>query len=99
MSYQPLLGPIPLQMYLTHGHQVERPHGVRCAATTLESTSIVALYGCDLFVSRHSPAKNFDMLAPDFNHVALALAVAGLAVGTVVTTHLRRRQELNRLWR
>lgn len=99
MTYSPVLGPIPLQLYLTHGHQVERMQGVRCAAATVESTSIVALYGADLFVTRHSPAKTFDMLAPDFNHVALALAVAGLAVGTVVTTHLRRRQELNRLWR
>lgn len=72
---------------------------MRCAATTLESTTIVVLYGADLFVSRYSPARTFDMLAPEFGKVALALAVAALAVGTVVTTHLRRRQDLSRLWR
>ncbi|KAJ1639591.1 hypothetical protein T492DRAFT_936244 [Pavlovales sp. CCMP2436] len=97
-QYSPLL-PLMPQALLTHGQRVGRAAGVRCVATTLESTSIVAMYGTDLFVARYSPAKNFDLLHDSFNHVALALAVFGLAVGTVVTTWLRRRSELNALWR
>jgi hypothetical protein len=98
MQYSPTLGPLPPTILLTHGHQVERPTAVRCAATTLESTTVAALYGVDLFVTRHSPAKSFDMLG-DFNYVALAAAVAGLFVATVASSYFRRRQEVNRLWR
>jgi len=99
MQYHPALGQMPLTSYVTHGTLVARPLGVRCSAAIVESTTIAVVYGVDLFASRYSPAKTFDMLGDSFNYVALVVAVGGLAVTTVVTTVLRRRQDVNRLWR
>lgn len=99
VQYKASLGPAPRTWFVTHGHRVARPRGVRCAPTVLESTTVVAYFGTDLFVSLYSPAKTFDKLGESFNHVALLVAVGGLAVLTVVSTVMRRRQEVSRLWR
>ena len=52
--------------------------------TYLESTSLVAAYGCDLFVATVQPEKSFDTLTDDFSQVAIILTLIILLVGNVV---------------
>lgn len=99
MQYSPSVGHPPPTALVTHGHEVANVKGMRFAPTVLESTSVVALYGTDLFVARYCPAKEFDKLGDSFNHVALVGALVGLGAATVLSTFARRRKEVNRLWR
>ncbi|KAL2911674.1 hypothetical protein HK105_208882 [Polyrhizophydium stewartii] len=69
------------------------------APTNLESTSLVASYGLDLFCSRRVPSQSFDVLSPDFNYLGLIATLVGLVVGILVAKHFADRKRLADQWR
>ena len=84
---------------LTHRHTIARPAHVFTAPTTLESTSLVVGIGLDLFLTRTAPAREFDRLNDDFNHVALVGAVAFLTVATLASNWYTKRRDLVAAWK
>jgi ER membrane protein complex subunit 1 len=64
----------------------------------LESTSLVFAYGLDMFGTRVSPSKTFDVLSESFNKVQLIFTVAGLAIAIVITRPMVMRKKLRERW-
>ena len=99
VPYAPTLGGINPLTVLTHRHTIARPAHVFTAPTTLESTSLVVGIGLDLFLTRTAPAREFDRLNDDFNHVALVGAVAFLTVATLASNWYTKRRDLVAAWK
>jgi len=99
VPYMPSLGGINPLTVLSHRHSIARARTVVSAPTTLESTSLVAVFGLDIFLSRVAPAKEFDRLNEDFNFVALVGATVFLTVATVGSGWFSNRKELAYAWR
>lgn len=57
-----------------------------------ESESLVFAFGLDLFCTRQSPSKSFDVLSPTFNKFQLIITVSILSVALVVTRSMVRRR-------
>ena len=53
----------------------------------------------DLFFTRVTPSKQFDLLAEDFDYRLVAAVVAGMVVGTVVLSWLAARKTLRTFWK
>ncbi|KAI8612170.1 hypothetical protein BC830DRAFT_1067969 [Chytriomyces sp. MP71] len=60
---------------------------IQSTGTLLESTSIVAAYGLDLFVARRAPSRTFDVLSEDFGYGWLILTMVSLVVGIQVAKY------------
>jgi len=65
----------------------------------LESTSLVLTYGLDVFLTRVTPAREFDRLNEDFNYVALVGAIVFLVVSTIASSWYSSRKDLEKAWR
>ena len=99
VPYGPSLGGISPLSVATHRHTVARPRAIYAAPTQLESTSLVALVGLDVFMTRVAPAREFDRLNEDFNYVALLGSIVVLVVASWGTQWMIKRRELNRAWK
>jgi hypothetical protein len=99
VPYASTLGGINPLTVLTHRHTIARPAHVFTAPTTLESTSLVAAVGLDLYLTRVAPAREFDRLNEDFNYVALLGSIVVLVVASWGTQWMIKRRELNRAWK
>ena len=69
------------------------------AATGLESTSVVFIYGLDLFCSRVNPSKGFDLLKDDFDYFVIASVLVGLTAAAYITRKLSQRKMLKSAWK
>ena len=83
----------------SHRNTIARPRALLCAPATLESTSLVAAVGLDLYLTRVAPAREFDRLNEDFNYVALLGSIVVLVVASWGTQWMIKRRELNRAWK
>lgn len=89
-AYAPVV-PIAHTNILNYYLHLEGLSKVTTIPSSLESTSIMAAYGLDLFVMKVMPEKSFDMLTEDFSYNAIILTISGLLVAdTVVRIYLRR---------
>lgn len=82
-KYNPALEFDP-RWYLNHKREVLGVQHVLASPAVLESTSLIFVYGFDVFGTRLSPSFNFDMLGKDFNKFQMLATVAALAVATLV---------------
>lgn len=68
-------------------------------ATALESQSLVLAFGGpDIFFSRMSPSKGFDLLPESFNRVLLSVVVVGLAVVVCVVNGMSKKKVVKQGW-
>lgn len=66
---------------------------------SLESTSLVFVYGVDLFYTRTAPSRTYDSLTEDFNYALLLITILALVVAIGVTWMLAEQKELKEKWR
>ena len=83
MKYTPMLDFDP-KFYLTHSRDVMGIKKMITSTTMLESTSLVFVYGLDIFGTRIAPSQAFDILGKGFNKLSLIATVAALGVGVAV---------------
>lgn len=53
----------------------------------------------DLYFTRLTPSKQFDLLAEDFDYPLIAAVVLGLVAGTFIVSFLAKRKSLRSLWK
>ena len=99
VPYSPSLGGVNPLLVASHRNTIARPRALLCAPATLESTSLVAAVGLDLYLTRVAPAREFDRLNEDFNYVALLGSIVVLVVASWGTQWMIKRRELNRAWK
>lgn len=97
----PLADAIPVfpQSYISHSLQVEGLRGIMTIPASLESTSLVFVYGVDLFYTRTAPSRTYDSLTEDFNYALLLITILALVVAIGVTWMLAEQKELKEKWR
>ncbi|KAF7502224.1 hypothetical protein GJ744_006429 [Endocarpon pusillum] len=97
--YSPVLDLDP-KFFLSHSREVVGIQKIISAPTLLESTSLVFGFGgLDVFGTRVTPSKAFDVLGKGFNKLALIGTVAALGLGTAVLAPMVRRKAVERGWR
>jgi ER membrane protein complex subunit 1 len=97
MQYIPFLLWSPLQI-LSVNTTLPAIETILSSSSHLESTSLVLSYGIDIFFTRATPSKGFDMLASDFNKPLLALIVGGMAVVVWLLKNYNSKRILNKQW-
>jgi len=98
IPYEPLL-PILPKSFLNYYKRIWNIRGIETASAYLESTSLVFVYGLDLFFTRTAPSGTFDLLNPDFNYFALVATSVSLLIFTIGASWFSKRSDLKRLWR
>ncbi|KAH6594274.1 hypothetical protein BASA50_006745 [Batrachochytrium salamandrivorans] len=83
----------------SYGLEVLGIEKIMSAPTNLESTSLIASYGLDIFCTRRMPSQAFDMLSEDFSYLGLIATIVALVVGIVVAKHYADSKRLHDLWR
>ncbi|KAJ1827405.1 hypothetical protein LPJ56_001680 [Coemansia sp. RSA 2599] len=94
------VAPLPLdpKRVLSHYNSVAGIRRIKSAPTHLESTSLVSVYGLDLFFTRTSPSGTFDQLSPSFSKVNLVVTTMALVVGCLLGGPMVRRKLTNQAW-
>ncbi|KAF2398130.1 DUF1620-domain-containing protein [Trichodelitschia bisporula] len=96
VKYAPLVD-IDGRWYLNHAREV-LVDDIVTAPAVIESTSLVAAYGIDVFGTRVTPSGSFDVLGQEFNKGQMIMTVAALAVGVLVVGPLVRRKQIDMRW-
>ncbi|KAF9075476.1 DUF1620-domain-containing protein [Rhodocollybia butyracea] len=97
VQYDPLL-PDDSRKVFSHNYDVAHARFITTSPALLESTSLVFVYGLDLFLSRVAPSNTFDVLNESFNKVQLVLTVIGLLGAIFVTRPMVTRKKLREKW-
>ena len=65
----------------------------------LESTCLVFTYGLDLYFTRVTPSRLFDVLKEDFDYWFISVTLTVLAMVTLVSARLASVKILRQMWR
>lgn len=86
-------------MSLSYHQAIESVTGIISAPTDLESQSLVLAYGGpDLFFTRTSPSRGFDLLPDSFSRSLLSVVVAGLLILYLVTERMAKKKIKQHGW-
>jgi len=97
-QYSELIPLISLQA-LSYNLTVHAPTHILSSPTELESQTLVFAYGGpDLFFSRTSPSKGFDMLPESFNRGLLLVLLLALSAVIVVTKRMANQKIVKQGW-
>ncbi|CAB4061283.1 EMC1 [Lepeophtheirus salmonis] len=78
---------------LNYNRTIIGPKKIITAHTGLESTSIVFVYGADLYCTQVHPSKGFDLLKDDFDYYVIASVLMGLVIAAYATKKVGAEQE------
>ncbi|RDA95404.1 hypothetical protein CP533_3430 [Ophiocordyceps camponoti-saundersi (nom. inval.)] len=84
--------------FLSHERDVLVGAGFVAAPAAVESTTLLAAYGVDVFVSRVAPSGEFDILGRGFSKLSLLGTVFALLAGVLVLGPMVRRKQINLRW-
>lgn len=98
MKYEPLLPIMPMRTP-SHVYEVSSVESILSASANVESQSLVIAYGGpDVFFTRLSPSKGFDLLPDDFNRGLLTVVLVGLIVLLNVMQRMNKKKMVTTLW-
>lgn len=97
----PYIPELPLQheSFLNYNQTVANIKGIYSAPSGLESTSLVLVYGLDLFVTRVSPSKTFDLLKEDFDYFLISIVLVALTSASYMVKHLAAKKAIKAAWK
>merc|ERR1712038_827373 len=89
----------PPEVILNYNQTIAGVTNIITSPTGLESTSVVLAYGLDLYCTRVTPSKGFDLLKDDFDHFVIASVLVALTTAAYVTRKLSQRKMMKSAWR
>ncbi|KAI3435883.1 hypothetical protein D9Q98_001941 [Chlorella vulgaris] len=95
--YAPEL-PLSGSMFATLDREVKRLRGVAVEAAELESTMMMLAHGLDLFYTRLTPSRSFDMVPDDFPYALLVLILVSMSAATLVLSAMQQRGVVKAKW-
>lgn len=98
IPYKPEL-PIPNESIINYDQTLLAIRKITTSPAILESTSLVFAYGLDLFFTRVTPSKTFDILKDDFDHLLITAVLIFLVVASYVSKLLAQRKALHAAWK
>ena len=72
--------------------------GIYTAAAGLESTCLVLVYGLDVFYTRVTPSKMFDVLKEDFDYIFISGVLSALILVSIVCSKFASMRNLKLAW-
>jgi hypothetical protein len=84
---------------INYNQSIANIRGIYTAPSRLESTCLVLVYGLDLFVTRVSPSKTFDLLKEDFDYFLISIVLVGLVTASYVVKHLAAKKTIKQAWK
>ncbi|KAJ1673630.1 hypothetical protein EV182_004861 [Spiromyces aspiralis] len=97
--YSPVIGFDPKHAVISHDRRVLGIGSINSSPAHLESTSIVAAFGLDVFGTRVAPSGTFDKLSASFSKANLVITMAALLAGSIVATTFVKRKRLSQSWK
>ncbi|CAG2112877.1 unnamed protein product [Medioppia subpectinata] len=91
--------PIPAEGIINYNKTLTAIRGIQTSATGLESTCLVFAYGLDLFYTRVTPSKTFDVLKDDFDFILISVVLIALIAFSYAIKWLAARKALNASWK
>ncbi|XP_035220797.1 ER membrane protein complex subunit 1-like [Stegodyphus dumicola] len=91
--------PIMSEGIVNYNQSIMRVQGIVTAPSGLESTCLVFVHGLDLFYTRVTPSKTFDILKDDFDHYLISVVLLILLVLSYTTKKLAARKTLRAAWK
>ena len=85
---------LPSEFILNYNRTLSNPRGIKTAPTDWESTSVVFVYGLDLYCSQVTPSKGFDLLKDDFDYYIISTVLMGLVIAAYVTRKLAQKKNI-----
>lgn len=98
IPYMPEL-PIPSESKINYFKTLIKVKAIVTSPAELESTSLLFAYGLDLFFTRITPSKTFDILKDDFDHTLIAGVLVFLVIASLVTKYLAQQKALRASWK
>lgn len=98
LPYMPEI-PLNYEFSLNYYNYVYNVRGIATAPSGLESTSLVFVYGLDIYFTRVFPSKTFDLLREDFDYLFVTTLVFGLLIGTFLSKKLASSSNLKKAWK
>lgn len=97
----PYIPELPIQQdaIVNYNQTVERLKGIHTSPSGLESTCLMIGYGLDLFVTRVSPSKTFDLLKEDFDYFLITAVLTALIAASYITKQLASRKLIKQAWK
>jgi len=89
----------PPEVILNYNQTLIKMKDIVTAPTGLESTSVVFVYGLDLYCTQVTPSKGFDVLKEDFEHYVIASVLLGLISTAYITRKLSQRKMIKSAWK
>ncbi|KAK7496801.1 hypothetical protein BaRGS_00012010 [Batillaria attramentaria] len=91
--------PVSTESFINYNRSIFNVRGIHTSPAGLESTSLVLVYGIDLFCTRVMPSKMFDVLKEDFDYFFIGTVLSLMILVSVVSQKLAARKALNRAWK
>jgi len=98
MPYIPEL-PRPYEMIINYNQSVYNIRKIHTSYAGLESTSLIFAYGLDLFYTKTTPSKPFDILKEDFDYFFIAMVVISMILVSIISQKLAAKKALSRAWK
>lgn len=96
--YNEMILQMPISV-VSYNHTVESVTTVVSAPTALESQSLVLAFGGpDLFFTRTSPSKGFDLLPDNYSRILVSFVTAGLVIVLFVVRQMGSQKALKQGW-
>jgi len=77
---------------------VHRISMIKTSPSVLESTTLMASAGLDIFFTRLSPSKKFDILNEDFSYLLLIISTLSILVAALVARWLSNKKDTKLKW-
>ena len=98
LRYKELIPEVSLHA-ITYNQTVEGVRSVVSSPTSLESQSLIfAFGGPDLFFTRTSPSKGFDLLPDSFSRMIVSIVTIGLVIVLFVVKRIGSNKALKQGW-
>ena len=90
---------VPHESILNYNQTLLGVRDIVTSPTGLESTSLVFIYGLDIYGTRVTPSKGFDLIKEDFDYLMITGVIAGLVVACYVTRKFSQKKMLTQAWK
>lgn len=91
--------PIPSEGIINYNQSVVDVNRIYVGSSSLESTSLLFITGLDIYYTRVTPSKTFDILKDDFDNLLIIIVLTALLLFSIATKYLASRKTLNAAWK
>ena len=90
---------VPHESIMNYNQTLLGVQNIVTSPSGLESTTLVVVHGLDMFGSRVTPSKGFDLLKEDFDYLMISAVILGLVLASYVTRKLSQKKMLANAWK